>query len=311
MNLYFIDGIIVTCIGIYNTIKYKNVQTVVNTINSVFLLNALERIIFYSVCQNLFFEELAWVFVIPNVQNTLIKSIHADYEREKSKLIKFIISKKIIQYFQTLFHISNYQIFKVYSLLTHDFYIKALQNTLFIFVVYLLKQSEKTYMYYRIIKYHAFISSYYNFTISNAQQANEILHDLILENRWESLNDIETIHAFFILFHKGLSNYFSFSKDDIYTKIQFLYFRLWIPYYIYFLCTFFHLYVSIFVLFVLQLYTGHKIYKYVVALFIPNSVLSLSVIYFYDVFVSITKDIIFYISYKKEIDEVILLQNNK
>lgn len=309
MNLYFIDGVLITTHGLYNLIKYNSIKKTITYINNVYTLNFIERLLLYWFVNILLYNSIfCFLFVIPSFQNWLIDSIYDTYQQEKSKLIKFIISKRIIQYFQKLFHISNYQIFKVYPILCYDFYIKILQNSLFIFIIYLLKQSERTYLYYRIIKYHAFISSYYTFTISNIEQAKEILHDMILDNRWDSLSDIEIVHALFILIHKQLMTYLPSTSDSLYTKLQFLYFKLWIPYYIYSIGNYLDFTFVITILLYLQFRLRFNVLKYIIAMLIPNTIMGLSIIYFYNQMLSIMKDVSFYFTYKQEIDKVIMLQ---
>jgi hypothetical protein len=308
MNLYFIDGILITAKGIYTLLKDNNIKKTVNEINNVYTLNFIERILLYSFTQMFFPIYISSLFVIPKFQNWLVSFVYTTYQEEKYKLIKFLISKNIVRYFQSLFHISNYQIFKVYMVLSYDFFIKALQNALFIFVVYLLKRSEKTYLYYKIIKYHAFVSSYYTFTISNVEQANEMLHDMILESRWTSLNDIEIVHALFILSHSNLLKYLPSTNDPFFTKLQFLYFKLWISYYIYLFLSSSDLKLTIPVMIYLEYYRGYNLSKYLVAMFTPSSFLALVIVYFYDSICIMLKDISFYFTYKQEINKVIRSQ---
>lgn len=313
MNLYFIDGLLVTSIGIGSILKSNCIETTINTINNVYLLNIVERLFLYHFCQFLSLDFIGLFFVIPHFQNWLIGTIHSKYQEEKIKLVKFIISKKIIRYFQGLFHISNYQIFKVYSVLSIDFFIKILQNTLFIFIVYLLKQSETTYMYYRIIKYHSFISSYYNFSITNTQQATDILHDMILESRWSGLADIEIIHALFVLFHRWLTQNLLHhpANINIWIRLQFVYFKIWIPYYIHTLFSYLDLGTSMCLFLLFKFKFGYDTSRYIIAILVSNSSLALVIIYCYDTLVSLLKDVSFYFTYKKEIDKVISIQNQK
>lgn len=305
MNIYyFIDGVYSSFVFFYYTIhKYPKSQIIDQT-NGIYILPFLERILLYIFLDYLLPIHLGFVFLLPPVQNKLIENVYPIYYREKWRCIKFILSKRILWGLQKIHPVKNYYVFEIYKTIDYSFFCEFLNNIFIIFVAHTFKTSPTTYLYYTVLKYHSYFSNSYSFTIANSEQAIEYIHQLIQDHDWKRLNNIDTLHAFFIIIK---SKFTLLSDDNLLTRITFSYFEFFTFYYFLIVFKSAPLYFQLSCLFYLKL-NGFYINHYFISSFIDDENIALCVIYFYKLLKILFNDGMFYFKSKKHIDRMIKIK---
>jgi hypothetical protein len=302
MNIYyFIDGVYSSFVfSYYISCKYSK-ERVIEQTNDIFVLPFLERIMFYTLLNNLIPIQFGFIFLFPQIQNKLFEIIYPIYYKEKWRCIKFIMSKRILWGLQKIHPVKNYYVFEIYKTIDYNFFCEFLNNLFTIFVAHTFKTSPTTYLYYTVLKYHSYFSNSYSFTISNYRDATDHIHQLIVDHDWDRLNNIDTLHAFFVIIK---SKFTILSDDNILTRITFSYFEFFGFYYFLIVFKTIPLYFQFIILYIIRS-KGFYIEHFFVSSFVSDEMISIMVIYFYKLFKVFFYDAKFYFKSKKYIDRMI------
>jgi hypothetical protein len=305
MNIYyFIDGVISSLLFLYYLLhKYKK-QQIIDETNNIYILPFLERIILYTFLDSLVSFQFGFLILFPAIQNKLFETIYPIYYKEKWRCIKFIMSKRILWGLQKIHPVKNYYVFEIYNTIDYNFFCDFLNNSFIIFIAHTFKTSPTTYLYYTVLKYHSYFSNSYSFTISNNTEAIEHIHQIVLDHDWKRLNNIDTLHAFFIIVK---SKFTILSDENIITRVTFSYFEFFTFYYILIVFKNTPLYFQLISLMFIRS-KGYDTEHFFVSSFINNEIIALSVIYFYKFLKIFFNDGVFYFKSKKHIDRMIKMK---
>lgn len=145
---------------------------------------------------------------LPSIQNCIIyipilNRFISKYIENKHIFVKYSISKISINFIQNLHpqieKIVNYHIFIIYKLLTFNFIINIIKNSIFILLLNILRICDSTYYYYKGIKMAYFYKSGYLYNIIPLDNAIYLINIIIKEKRWKELENVEVINGFFTL----------------------------------------------------------------------------------------------------------------
>lgn len=156
-------------------------------------------------------------FTIPYIQNYILEIEPNNkwinyYLQNKNIFIRYSCSKTVIHYIKNLNSgintIKNYQIFMLYRYLSFNMFIDFFKSYCFIYLLYFLRNNDKTYYYYKAVKLAYYYSTGYLFNIISIEDSVYIINIIITEKRWNDLSKLEIVHAFYTLIeHK-------YNKDD-------------------------------------------------------------------------------------------------
>lgn len=305
MNIYyFIDGVISSLVFLYYLLHKYTKQQIINETNSIYILPFLERILLYTFLDYIVSFHFGFLILFPAIQNKLFETIYPIYYHQKWRCIKFIMSKRILWGLQKVHPVKNYYVFEIYNTIDYQFFCEFLNNLFIIFVAHTFKTSPTTYLYYTVLKYHSYFSNSYSFTISNNTEAIQHIHQIVLEHDWKRLNNIDTLHAFFIIIK---SKFTILSDDNIISRITFSYFEFFTFYYVLIVFKSTPLYFQLICLMIIRS-KGYYIEHLIVSSFINNELIALGVIYFYKILKIFFNDASFYYKSKKHIDKMIKMK---
>lgn len=298
---YFIDGLYSSLVFLYYSIHKYSKEQIINVTNDIFVLPFLERIIFYTFLECIIPINLGFVFLLPPIQNRIFENIYPYYYKEKWRCIKFIMSKRILWGLQKIYPVKNYYVFEIYNTIDYNFFCDFLNNFFTVFVAHTFKTSPTTYLYYTVLKYHSYFSNSYSFSISNYTQATEHIHSIVSNRDWKKLNNIDTLHAFFIIIK---SKFTILSDDNILTRVTFVYFEFFTFYYVIILLKSIPLYFQLLIVYIAKS-KGFYVEHFFITTFINDSLISLFFIYLYKIIKICFFDAMFYFKSKKHIDKMI------
>lgn len=305
MNIYyFIDGVYSSFVFLYFLIHNYRKEQVIEQTNNIYILPFLERFLLYTFLESVLPIHLGFVFIIPSIQNIIFEKIYPKYYTEKWRCIKFIISKRILWGLQKINPVKNYYVFEIYKTINYNFFLDFLNNLFVIFVAHTFKTSPTTYLYYTVIKYHSYFSNSYSFSISNLSDANLHINKIVEEHDWKRLNNIDTLHAVFIIMKSRVA---LLSDENIILRITFAYFEFFTFYYLLILFKLLPLYIQLISLYIVKS-KGFYIEHYLISSFISDEFLTLILIYSYKIIKIFISDGIFYFKSKKQIDRMIKMK---
>jgi hypothetical protein len=305
MNIYyFVDGVISSLVFLYYLLHKYTKQQIIDETNNIYILPFLERIILYTFLDSFVSFQLGFLILFPAIQNKLFETIYPIYYKEKWRCIKFIMSKRILWGLQKVHPVKNYYVFEIYNTIDYNFFCDFLNNLFIIFVAHTFKTSPTTYLYYTVLKYHSYFSNSYSFSISNNTQAIQHIHEIVINHDWKRLNNIDTLHAFFIIIK---SKFTILSDDNIITRITFSHFEIFTFYYLVIVFKSIPLYFQLISLIIIRS-KGYHIEHLIISSFVNNEIIALGIIYFYKFFKIFLTDAIFYFKSKKYIDKMIKIK---
>lgn len=224
---YFIKEYLILAVSskkLSKTVLVKYNDEIVDNYNNVYILNAVNRYLFYLIIYfgynsiNYFVHEnqysylLILLITIPSIQNGIlsinykllpIKKYVNFYVENQKIFIKYSISKLSVQFIESLHpqidKIQNYHIFIIYRTLNITFVLNIVKNILFIALLNFLRSMESTYWYYKGIKAAYYHNVGYMYNVLPLDNAIFIANKIIKEKRWKHFDNIEIINAFFVL----------------------------------------------------------------------------------------------------------------
>lgn len=193
-----------------------------------YLMFTIERYILYtfiysikSLCQKLglgvdTFSLLAYIIVIPGIQNALLSKTELVYSFRKHVTVccKYITAKTI--YFtlckRSRVQPKNMDIFAIYTILNSAVLLDIAKSYLTICAMYIMRSKKMTYYYYKAVKLAYYYSTGYLFNTMDPNDALFIVRHIINNSKWKRVSNIEFIHALYVL---GSQDYNS--KDTVAT----------------------------------------------------------------------------------------------
>ena len=202
----------------------------IEKVDKFYLFTILERYFIY-LC--LYFLTIPYknmyilvLFTIPQIQNKLFVS---KYVRNRTVFIKYNISKMIVYYLQNMHSdiitIKNYNIFLIYHHLNLDVSWSIFKSYLLVSLLYFLKNSQQPslYYYYKAIKAAYYCETGYLFNTFEVPNAISIINYVINEKRWDNIQKLEIINAFYtVMNHNKIGSVY----DSIYL-IYMYFFTIW------------------------------------------------------------------------------------
>ena len=179
--------------------------------SSLYSFHVLERYIIYFLVH--FFvilpskTKLPYFFIFisfPFIQNKLYID---SYIINRLVFFKYNFAKIIIYFIQRLhsdiMNIQNYHIFLIYNYLEFDFIWNVFKNYLFVSLLYFLRNSNQTslYYYYKAIKAAYYCETGYLFNATTIHDSIYMINIIIKEQRWQDIKKLELINALYILIH--------------------------------------------------------------------------------------------------------------
>lgn len=157
------------------------------------------------------------LITIPQIQNSIMDSKYIKHKLNKYVenryiFIKYSISKLLINLIENLHQdikeIPNLHIFILYSHISSEFIWGVIKNYLFISLLYFLKYSKTThlYYYYKGIKAAYLYHTGYMFNVISLSDSAYLANIIIKEKRWHDLSKIEIVNAFYVLISSKLAN---------------------------------------------------------------------------------------------------------
>lgn len=229
--------------------KYNKI---IDRYNNIYRLNWIMRILMYYLIYNIFnvFKNIYFInfmnisliiFVIPKIQNAIVQVKNIEYlcikiKHEILMIIRYIISKNIINYCRKLFSlkISNHNIFLLMNTLNYEWIKNMFQNLCFIGFMMLLRSYEITYYYYKGIKISYYYKTGYLIEVIERNEAIEIIKKIIEDKEWNKLSEIENVTPLYHIIFKDYNrisliesiNYFFIKFFIIWSWIEWLFIKL-------------------------------------------------------------------------------------
>lgn len=186
-------------------------------LTSNYALFTIERYVLYTcvysiklMFHKIFYEDpytlslFAYIIVIPGIQNALFG---------KSKLIrtlrghihicgKYILAKVVYQNLCKVSRVDpkNMDIFAIYKILNTDVLLDMAKSYLTISVMYIMRNKQMTYYYYKAVKLAYYYNTGYLFNTMDPKDAIFLIQHVMNNGKWKKLSSIEFIHALYVLF---------------------------------------------------------------------------------------------------------------
>jgi len=252
-SIYFLRDFLILKLSLKKLSKKTVIMSheeIVNKYNKLYRLSTIDRYLFYLIIYfnynviNYFYDENRYNYIfillitLPYVQNSLLSigyigKFVGKYLNNKHIFMKYSFSKMTIHFIQHLHpqieKIQNYHIFILYKLLSVKFIWTIITNCLFILLLNILRSYDSTYYYYKGIKMAYYYKVGYLYNIIPIQDAIYLVNIIIKEKRWNELEKMEVLNAFFILvinkyeLFNSLSGTFSTNLQLVLLQISSLY----------------------------------------------------------------------------------------
>jgi len=205
-ELYIIlDGIMTTLQFLLTRNKVSR-SRMIEDLNQMYVLGIISRLFLYVLVS--FNMYVGVILVIPKIQNAVIQTMRMDVLRddickERDVFLKYALSKYIFKNLKNLdeelISIKNYNMFMIYNYVTlHNTY-RVIKVCLLLKLLYVLRQFESTYYYYKAIKLAYYYNTGYLFNMMTRTDAVYILNIIFKEQRWFDLMKTDVIHSIYYL----------------------------------------------------------------------------------------------------------------
>lgn len=205
-ELYIILDGIMTTLQFLTTRNKMSRSRMLQDLNQMYVLGIISRLFLYVLLS--FNMYVGTLLVIPRFQNAVIQTMRMDVLRDnicekRDMFLKYAISKYIFKILKNmdkeLVSIKNYNIFILYNYVTlHNTY-RVIKVCLILKLLYVLRQLDSTYYYYKAIKLAYYYNTGYLFNMMTRTDAVYILNIIFKEQRWFDLMKIDVIHSIYYL----------------------------------------------------------------------------------------------------------------
>lgn len=163
---------------------------------------------------------------MPFLQNILFKKAKVEkYISRKNLFFRYSFSRFILNYIKNLnpkiSGIKNYHTFILSRYIKWKLIIDTFKTFLFISLLYILRDNETTYYYYKAIKLSYFYNKGYLFNIIDQGRAVNIINELIKNKKWDEISNEENSNAFYCLIIDNMSKNIKINKTFIYIVLLF------------------------------------------------------------------------------------------